>query len=130
MLFVHTKIGPSKIHGAGLCAIEDIPKNTIVWRFIPKKDEAYTKEEVECLPEPKRSEILGLFHPYISKQTNRYISFGDNAGYINHSKNPNLGTRYEDGVEEDINFALSDIKAGEELTVDYRTFDASFEDNL
>lgn len=41
---------------------------------------------------------------------------------MHHSTEPNLGTRYEEGVEEDINYALRDIKAGEELTLDYAGF--------
>jgi len=124
MILVRTKTGPSLIHGTGVYADEPIAAGVVVWRFMPGKDRAYTREEVEQLPEPRRSEILRLFHPYISKQTGRYITFGDDAGYINHSDAPNLGTRYEDGVEEDINFAVRDISVGEELTIDYRTFAA------
>lgn len=122
MLQVKTSVRQSAIHGKGVFADERIAAGTVVWKFVHGEDTAYTKEEIERLSEPKRSEILSLFHPYISKQTGRYITFGDHAGFLNHSDTPNLGTRYEDGVEEDINFALRDIQLGEELTVDYRTF--------
>ncbi|OGG45813.1 hypothetical protein A2673_04010 [Candidatus Kaiserbacteria bacterium RIFCSPHIGHO2_01_FULL_50_13] len=124
MLLVKTKIGPSKIHGIGLFADEFIPKGTIVWRFVPGKDEVRTKDEVEKLQEPKRSEILSLHHSYVSKQTGRYIYFGDHSGYFNHSNTPNVGTKYKKDVEEDINFSLCDITPDEEMTIDYRGFAA------
>jgi len=131
MLLVKTSIAPSTIPGAGtgLFAGEFIPAGTLIWKFSNKVDRAYTREEVEQLPEPTRSEILSLYHPYISKQTGRYITFGDNAGYLNHSSNPNIVTRYEQGVEEDLNFALRDIVQGEELTIDYSAFSADFQES-
>jgi len=122
MLLIKTKIGPSAIAGTGLFADENISKGTIIWKFSTEVDRAYTKEEVEKLPEIERSEILSLYHPYLSKQTGRYITFGDAAGFINHSLHPNMGVRYESGVEEDINFALQDIQKGEELTINYKEF--------
>jgi uncharacterized protein len=122
MLLVKTEVAPSLIQGKGVFAEEFIPKGSVVWQFVPGKDLALTREEVEHLPEPERSDILSLFHSYISKQTGRYISFGDDSGFINHSDRANVGTRYEDGVEEDINFAVRDIQPGEEITIDYRDF--------
>jgi SET domain-containing protein len=110
MLLVKTKIRPSKIAGVGLFADECIPKGALVWKFSSTVD----------IAEP--SESGDLYHAYISKQTGRRITPGDDAKYINHSTTPNLDTRYESGIEEDINFALRDIRAGEELTIDYTTF--------
>lgn len=110
MLLVKATPGPSE-HGTGLFAAEDISAGTVVWRFDASVDSA-----TEATPD------ADMFYPYISKQTGRLITPGDDARHINHSDTPNLGTRFEDGVEEDINFALRDIKAGEELTLDYRGF--------
>lgn len=121
MLHVHAIPKPST-HGLGLFAVRAIPKGTVVWRFSKEVDKAYTKEEAEMLSEPERSAVLSLFHAYMSKQTGKYILPGDDARHINHSENPNIGVRYEDGVEEDINFALRDISPGEELTLDYNDF--------
>jgi len=126
MLLVKTKIGPSTIPngGIGLFADQFIPKGTIVWQFVAGKDKAYTKEEVEQLPEPLRSQVLSLFHSYISKQTGRYICESGDGVYFNHSDAPNIFTEYRDGVEEDVNIAARDIQPGEELTQDYRAFAA------
>lgn len=110
MLLVKAQPGPSE-HGTGLFAAEDIPAGTVVWRFDASVDSA-------TQPTPDAD----MFYPYISKQTGRLITPGDDARHINHSATPNLDTRYEDGVEEDINFALQDIKTGEELTLNYAGF--------
>ena len=73
-----------------------------------------TKDEVEKLQEPKRSEILSLHHSYVSKQTGRYIYFGDHSGYFNHSNTPNVGTKYKKDVEANKLTALMGLKIGEE----------------
>jgi SET domain-containing protein len=111
VLLVRTKTGPSLIAGIGLFAAEYIPSGTVVWQFSAAVDFATP-------PHAKES----LHYSYRSKQTGRIITPGDDAKYINHSKKPNLGTRYEMEVEEDVNFALRDIAEGEELTLDYSSF--------
>ena len=110
MILVKIKTGPSPIAGTGVFAYELITKDTVVWKFDSKID--------SILPETDSS----LHYAYQSRQTDRIIMPGDSAKYINHSDTPNLGTRYEAGIEEDINFALRDIEIGEELTINYNTF--------
>jgi uncharacterized protein len=122
MLLVKTKIGPSNIQGTGLFADEFIPKGTLVWKFDPSVDEAWTKEEAEQLPEPKRTQVLSLLHAYISSHTHLYTLCGDNAIYCNHSYEPNVIDLEPDGPVE-LNVAARDIQQGEELTVDYRKFE-------
>jgi SET domain-containing protein len=121
MLLVKTKVGPSSIEGTGLFAGEFIAKGTPIWKFSPDVDEAFTPQEAEALPEPKRSEILSLQYTYLSKQTGRYISPGDDARFINHSGTPNIATIMP-GEVEDEGVAARDVQRGEELTVDYRAF--------
>jgi len=123
MILVKTKIGPSPIHGTGLFAAEFIPKGTHTWRFDKSVDESFSSQEVERLPEPKRSEILGLHFAYISKHTGRYINCGDNARYVNHSNTPNVATYFKGEGRRDEDeqaIALRDIQPGEEITNDYR----------
>ena len=123
MLLVKTKIESSKIHGTGLFADEFIPKGSIIWQFDPKRDRAYTRKDVELLPESERSEVLSLFHSYISNRTGRYIAHGDeNSNYFNHSFTPNVEGLYKEGVEECLCVAARDIEPEEELTMDYRSF--------
>jgi len=122
MLLIKTTIGPSKIHGTGLFAAEFIPKGTIFWRFDPKTDEAYTREEAEALPEPKRSDILSLYHTYISKKTGRYVLATGNSKFMNHSDSPNTTSMYNKSSPEDIGITLKDIEPGEEMTIDYNSF--------
>ena len=110
MLLIKVTPGESA-HGTGLFAAQDIARGTVVWKFDPSVDSA-TEATADA----------DMFYPYVSKQTGRLITPGDDARHINHSSTPNLGTRYEDGIEEDINFALRDIKTGEELTLDYEGF--------
>ena len=123
MLLAKTKIGPSKIHGAGLFADEHILAGTPIWKFKDGLDESYTKEEAERLPEPKRSQILNLLHSYISKQTGKYILSGDDMRYMNHSTHPNTELLFDRAVEG-IQAATRDIERGEEMTIDYRSFAA------
>ncbi len=121
MIVVKIKVGESPIDGTGLFAGEFIPKGAIVWEFTPGVDEAFTKIEVENLPEPKRTEILGLHFAYISKQTGLYINCGDAAKYVNHSYNPNIASR--SGDKEEICYAVRDIQKGEEITQNYNDFE-------
>src|SRR5580698_6821548 len=114
---VATTAAPSPIHGTGLFAAEHIRAGTVVWRLTPGIDEVYSREEVDALPEPKRSEILSLVHSYISQYSGKYVFNTDNSKYFNHDPEPNV----IDGDDESC-VAVRDISIGEELTIDYRKF--------
>lgn len=118
MMLVKYRTGPSPIHGTGLFATEPVCAGTIVWRFSPDTDRSYSREEVEMLPEPKRSEILGLVHSYVSASSGRYVVNLDDARYFNHSSRSNV----VDSDVEECCVAVRDIAEGEELTIDYRKF--------
>ncbi len=126
MLLIKAEMGPSSIEGGGtgLFASEFIQKGTIVWKFDASVDEAYTKEEAEALPEPKRSEILSLYHSYVSTVTGNYIFPGDISKYMNHSSTPNIESISIEESPEKVGIALRDIAAGEELGVNYEGFAA------
>jgi hypothetical protein len=58
-------------------------------------------------------------HAFVSIVDGTYVLCSDNAKFMNHSDEPNVDSG---GVTEDV--ALRDIQPGEELTCDYRLFDA------
>jgi len=111
-------IKSSPIHGIGVFAIADIPKgcremfsrNVGEWIKLPVR-------EVEALPAHSRNlvETYCLFdvdHYYVPDYGFKVM---DLVNYLNHSSSPNI-VSINDGEEFE---ALRDIKAGEELFVDY-----------
>jgi len=118
MLLVKTKIGPSRISGIGLFADQHIPAGTLVWKFEPRIDMLLSESDLDKLSDAARDQID--HHSYFDKARGKYVLCGDNARFFNHSSNPNCDEKIPDQT-----IALRDILPGEELTVDYRTFDAS-----
>jgi len=119
---VYARLKPSKLHGVGVFAIRDIPKGT---NLFPGDDSKLSWKKRSALK-------LNMLPPEIKKLYNQFCLIKDKgetygcpssfnlmtvSWYLNHSKNPNVG------CDEDYNFfALRDIKAGEELTADYHTY--------
>jgi SET domain-containing protein len=115
---VYVRIGRSKIHGVGLIAIVPIKKGTDLF---PNDQSELTWIKADSLPE---------MYPSHRKLYNDFcIRKGDSYGcppnlndltvswYLNHSDKPNVVCDSEYRF-----FALRDIREGEELTVDYRTY--------
>lgn len=111
MLLVKTKIGPSKIHGTGLIADQFIPKGTTVWKFKAGLDKKLPGQASEYV--------------YLDQKTGEHILCGDNARFFNHSMTPNTLHFYKK-EKYGQTVSVKDIKKGEEVTCDYRTFDANF----
>jgi hypothetical protein len=121
----YCKLKPSKIHGIGVFAVRDIPKGKNPFNTIPKYANfgyvRITEAELDALPSKLSEAIRALFIP--SDGVMHIPNYGLNIirlnGYLNHSTKPNMRTK--DGY----NFvAARRILAGEELTVDYRTYGA------
>ena len=112
MLLVRTKIGPSKIHGYGLFADQNIPKGTIVWKFNPVIDHKIRPEKIGSLLKHVQDHV----YTYAYFDRGNYILCGDFAIFINHSKISNLDSRGEVGV------ATRSIKKGEEITDNYHHY--------
>jgi uncharacterized protein len=128
MLMVKTLLKPSDIAGIGLFAAEDIPKGTVTWRFMPRFDRLLTEDEIESLPEIARASLLD--HVYLHEASGKFVLCADNARFMNHADNPNTEGVHEPGAIEGYDIASRDIRAGEELTCDYRTFDAHVDRKL
>jgi SET domain-containing protein len=122
MLMVKTRLGLSDIAGIGLFAAENIKKGTVTWRFMAGFDRLLTEAEIEALPEPAKSNILD--HTYLDAASGLFVLCADNARFMNHADQPNTAGVHEPGAIEGYDVATRDIAAGEELTCDYRTFDA------
>ncbi|MET0638572.1 MAG: SET domain-containing protein [Hyphomicrobium sp.] len=128
MLMVKTRLGPSHIAGIGLFAAEDIPKGTVTWRFMADFDRLLTQDAIDALPEPAHSSLLD--HVYLNDATGQFVLCADNARFMNHASDPNTEGVHEAGAVEGYDIATRDIRAGEEMTCDYRTFDGHVERKL
>ena len=115
MFHIPTVLGPSEIHGTGVFAATDIPSGTIIWTFNPEVDWEMTDAQFRSFPEPFRTKLLR--YCYQDERTGLYVLCGDNAKFMNHRNEPNC----DDSGRSTI--ANRDIRAGEELTCDYRSFD-------
>jgi len=114
---VYTRLQPSQIHGVGVFAIRDIPKGAYVFT----DDEPIVwvdKSNVDLLP----NALKDLYEDFSVIKDDKYgcpESFDKltTSWYLNHSDQPNVA------ADRHYKFhALRDIKTGEELTVDYRTY--------
>ncbi len=121
MLLVRTRVAPSPIHGLGLFAAEPIPAGTPVWRFQPGFDLAVSLAEFAGLPLPAQEHLR--WFAYFDPARGAYIKSGDLCCYMNHADSPNTGSAPESSGPV-ITVALRSIAPGEELTCDYRAFDA------
>ncbi len=104
----------SKIHGRGVYAGEDIPKN--------KRVVEYTGEKIDDAEADRRTELeekSGLV--YLFYLDDKYFIDGNVGGsiarFVNHSCDPNLDKKRENG--KIFYYSSQNIKKGEELTVDY-----------
>jgi SET domain-containing protein len=121
---VYTRFGISKIHGVGVFAIIDIPINTSIFSNDKSEMVWFNEEELEL--QKLSEEFKNLYKDFcviLKKGDSKVYGCPDNftnltiSWYLNHSKTPNVY------CDQEYNFlTLRDIKAGEELTVDYDTY--------
>jgi SET domain-containing protein len=128
MLMVKTKLGQSETHGTGLFADEFIAKGTMTWRFAPGFDLVINPDDLLRLSEISRKQFWN--YCYVDKFTHHYILCFDDARFLNHSEDPNIGQSKFGGEVEGIEIALRDIRPGEELLVNYNDFDKDAERKL
>lgn len=126
MLLVKTKIGQSNISGIGVFADEFIPKGTVIWRFQEGFDQMIEKSELEKLSPPAKQQFLN--YAYFDLKTQKYILAFDDSRFFNHSETPNCDEADLPGELVTVTIAGRDIAIGEEITDDYRDYDASFAD--
>jgi SET domain-containing protein len=115
MLRVPTYVAKSPIAGVGLFAATDLPAHHHIWEFTEGVDWRITPSELILFPEPFQSKLR---HYLYQEDSGLYVLCGDNAKYMNHSDDPNCDDQGNEGT-----VTLRAIRAGEELTCDYRLFD-------
>ena len=105
------KLGPSKIHRWGVYATEFIPAG--------RKVIEYTGEKINRRETKRRANERELTYLFTLDKywTIDGAAGGSGAEYINHSCDPNLTSRILKG--HILYISRRDIRAGEELTVDY-----------
>lgn len=120
MLLVRVTVGPSAIHGLGVFAAEPIAAGTVVWRFTPGFDLEVEPAVVESQPPVPRERLL--HYGFVDERLGRYVLCCDDARFLNHAPNPTL-VQDLSSERHGVDRAARDIAVGEELTVDYGTFE-------
>jgi len=115
MLRVPTVVKPSPIAGVGLFTAVDLPAGTVIWTFQEGVDWRMAPEVVAAFPEPYQSWIR---HYLYREESGAYVLCGDAGKFMNHADDPNC-----EDPEGEHTLARRHIRAGEELTCDYRSFD-------
>ena len=118
MFLINTYLDKSKIQGVGVFSKENVKRGDKIKEVRPEFELRFDRTNM-----PKMPLSLANFietHSYEDKK-NEYVMGIDNEKYLNHSTDPSVN---DEGV------ALKDIKTGDEITVDYRDFDASVEEWL
>jgi len=120
-LLVKTFLKESSIPDAGIgCfAAEFIAKGTKIWQFNPKLDRIFNEEEFNSFKGLEKD----FLKRYCYKNRGKFILCTDNARFFNHSFECNT-LDIGDAEDETLNhtYALIDIKEGEEILSDYRSF--------
>lgn len=117
MFLVPTYLAPSPIHGVGVFTPSFIPAGTVIWSFRAGVDLKLEPDELEQIPPRLRERFRAYCYLEAGGQ---YVLCGDNARYMNHSSEPSCD---DSGT---VTRAARDIQPREELTCDYRAFDAGW----
>ena len=120
---VYVRLGPSKIHGIGVLAIAPIQKGTMIFHGDEETQMVWVSEsQLKGLS----TELKKLYKDFcvliMKKDKTLYgcpVNFNamTTSWYLNHSSTPNIICN-----KEYIFYAKRNIKKGEELTVDYKTY--------
>ena len=109
--WVKTYIAPSKIHGVGVFALRDIPKDQKIFADITPKGYNLPYKEFSQLF-PGVGEQLIQFFPQIINGSMFFHPVTRIVAFMNHSEEPNY-----DAVND---IMLKDVKKDKEITEDYR----------
>lgn len=118
MILRKTKLQKSDIQGIGLFADEDISQGTAIDSDDDFSIIKYTLEDWRVLQDNVSNECFKQIKRYAYKDNTDglYRLNLDDVRFINHSTAPNVEARGS------ADYALRNIKKGEEITIDYTTF--------
>ena len=103
----------SKIHGTGLFLEQDVSKSDFIANIIG----VLTTVKKQLLRTPTEA----LMHPdWVGVSMSSWIDPARPFKYLNHSCNPSCGLKGKRRL-----YALRDLKAGDEITLDYSTVEAN-----
>lgn len=120
MLYVKTYLGTSTIEGIGLFASELIPSGTVIWKFFPRIDRAFTEEEYDELSRMETFRPL-MKYIYKSRVSGNYVLCADDARFIHQCEDAN--TVEMPGDLEGLLVAKKDIRPNEEITFNHILLD-------
>jgi len=115
MMLVPTYLAPSSIHGIGLYTPFFIPADSIVWRYDEEIDWRLTPEQISLFPDSLQEQLRSWC---FEEKDGRFVLCGDNAKFMNHHPDPNCSD-----ADPEFTVTTRPVRAGEELTCDYREFD-------
>lgn len=118
-VFVHYRLGPSRVHGVGCFAEQDIPEGALIACASPW-DVTLTTQAFEALPEDDQREVR--HHGHFDKVDGLWHVDFAMTRFANHSSCPNVRQEYDAQRRYRI-VALRDIACGEELLIDYADFE-------
>lgn len=132
---VYTRLRPTDFGGVGVFAIRDIPAGVYPFKSVAGVCPAYENAHVSV-----RKEDVSAIDERLSAYLSDFLISQDNdfpiplSGpnrltqdfFLNHSDAPNLSTEYRDDCEYSVYKTNRLIRAGEQLTIDYRAFNTDF----
>ncbi|MFO7607072.1 MAG: SET domain-containing protein [Desulfurivibrionaceae bacterium] len=122
MLTVNTYLGPSRVHGIGLFAAEDIPAGAFVWKFNHHVDKIFKQQDFVAMCRKVDSCCLRHLLNSTYRRGSRYFYLTDNARFINHSDDRDNIVFLTDFAE----VAKTDIAAHQEILENYNlAYDSS-----
>lgn len=123
---IYCRIGVSQIHGVGVIAIRDIPKNINPFKMTnnyKEKTIALAQKDLKNIPK----EVKKMVQDFIAPVDGKYdvplhgLNSMDITFYMNHDENNNV--TIVDTGETYLSFLTKrNIKKGEELTINYNDY--------
>lgn len=101
------EVRASPIEGKGVFALRDFKKGERVLEWGVRKE--LSEEDLAAMSEDEKRR-------YVSFKDGKHLLSGEPMRYVNHSCDPNTNAKDNGDI------AIREIKAGEEITSDYRDF--------